>query len=345
VRWPIALVVVAGCGSLLLNVTSVDLTLSFSSWPSTELAAVRTLRFDISGAQSGSHDLAVQGVVTEERLELRPKASASGSLNVVVTALDDQGNALGAGSGSFPLESGHAVPGKIDMTASAPPPEPDLATTRDSGPPPPDLSSKPDLSGPCQLVPQGGCASEKCTISGSQAVCAPDGTVGLSGGCSPSADHCVHGELCSPVIIPVCRQMCLSDNDCTEPPPPSSPGGRAKCVIGNPTVDGVKLCSLACDPVPGHTSGCIAGFHCQLFAVPEFTDCRPATGTGGDGVACNFMDECLSGYGCYSTGGGPGHCRPICRAGNNADCTVGGETCVALTNHTDFGACCPGVGC
>lgn len=342
----LALVVLCGCSSLLLNVTSVDLTIDFSTWSAAQRSAVTGLAITISGAQSGSKNIAVGGVQMQERIELRPNEAASGTLHIAVAANDSAGAQVGQGFVDAQLSTGGPVAQTLSMTAAA------AAADMGIAPAHGDMAASPvssDMAGSCTLVPQGGCPSgNKCVYTLGQANCIPFGTTAPGQLCN--ADTCVKGVQCDNPFGPptLCRQLCVSDSDCTQAPPSNEPTNSGLCVIGVATSQGTKLCSIPCDPVPSHTSGCASGLACHVFANSgtngEDTDCGTA-GTAEDGESCTTNLDCVTGFTCVESGGGPSHCRPVCRINTNSDCTVNGESCVSITGRVRFGACCPGAGC
>jgi hypothetical protein len=276
------------------------------------------------------------------------------SLEASAVAIEVDGLQNGALVGEAIFTGLIAAGDHVRASVSLARPGPDMAM------PPPDLRM-PDLAPPpCDPVAQSNCPSgHKCTVSGSGTVCVPNGTVATGAICTPSPDNCVPGDYCysDGQNVRWCEHFCKIDSDCRGGGAgPLSSSNVAWCAFA---VGSSRGCTTPCNPVPAAgASGCVSGSKCDAYnytgsggaggsgggSTSEVTDCE-VIGAGGDGVTCTYDTDCLAGYGCFSHGGGASSCRPYCRMGNNADCTIAGETCHTVTNWVFIGACCPAAGC
>jgi hypothetical protein len=216
---------------------------------------------------------------------------------------------------------------------------------------PPDFSAPPDMARPpCVLFPQSGCGpGEKCTLGSPSNMCIANGNKVTGQACGAGgSDDCVAGDICSvddaAATTFMCRAFCFSDADCTQPAAPPGPPNIAHCLIT--FAGGAKACTVACNPVlAAGASGCPGSLGCiygGAAGIPELTDCE-TVGVGGNGANCTSTADCASGYACVG-GGATGHCRQVCRDGNDNDCTAGGFTYLCFppssTATPMFGFCC-----
>lgn len=184
--------------------------------------------------------------------------------------------------------------------------------------------------------------------------CVSGGTKGPGETCSGNND-CMPGTQCFDYgTIPgctagtrVCLKFCASNSDCAQA---SADGGMAGPVASaclNPVVcpgnvmTTYSTCSFSCDPRGDAATGCPVGLRCFLFASPGGTEqlpdcgCSPPTRTKSEGASCAASTECLPGHVCDTV---TAVCRRLCRMDTPTDCRAT-ETCVALTNSTQFGVC------
>ncbi len=184
---------------------------------------------------------------------------------------------------------------------------------------------------PCKVTaPQCGCAAgEACSIDPAKhaVACIDEGTVGGGQACNGAAD-CAAGFVCVQIstAASACSKFCDSDADC------AAPGGL--CIIQlndgkGGSIPNVTLCTDNCDVTTN--AGCVPGAGCQLGREQTgqmrwLTFCG-GTGTKGKNQVCDpMLEECLPGFGCFSTG-----TSDICLQ----YCNVNGSTC------PNFGACSP----
>jgi formylglycine-generating enzyme required for sulfatase activity len=203
----------------------------------------------------------------------------------------------------------------------------------------------------CDPVAQTGCpVGHKCRVTSSGQGCIADGTVALGQACNMTADDCIHGMQCiadpTTPTLAVCRRLCNSDADCTQPTPAGEPGNVPHCLL---TLDAAKVCTIACNPVlAAGGSGCASGLACTVsgtVAVGAYTDCYLSDGSSNlPGSSCSLpQNGCAPGSFCAHASQGTGTCREICRTGTPSDCSM--YTCSALPGATDLGECCPPGGC
>ncbi len=181
----------------------------------------------------------------------------------------------------------------------------------------------------CNPITQIGCpVSQKCTLIPDaqnplnlRTVCQADGTVPLGGTCSTdpvtSVDNCTAGMLCS---NDTCMAFC-SDA-------PNTCSALEQCYVLSGPVDspGVGLCKEPCDPLSSVTN-CPSGEACYVYFQPQMSVCASPAGTGTQGVDCQYINDCATGYSCAlnnspvnSTGL---TCAFICDASRS-----GGPTCL-----------------
>jgi hypothetical protein len=265
--------------------------------------------------------------------------------------------------------------GGFDSDSGTPNPQQDGSTSQhpDSAMSPPGVDAgnnvtpdgnttgNPDAPMACNPVAQTGCAAaDKCTIDNSgNAVCATNAAAPKMTGATCGAmqtDDCVAGDLCSadaqnaPTL---CQQFCSTDTDCKQPAVASGSTAEPKnvghCLIGLQG-SSYQLCTVACNPVPAAgASGCPTGLNCEVAAtssIPELTACR-SPGMVAEGATCSSAAPCAAGLVCVGASAAALHCRAVCRAGMNADCTIAGDTCAVSSSIANpmFGACCPASGC
>jgi len=153
----------------------------------------------------------------------------------------------------------------------------------------------------CNLVAQVGCPpGEKCTLvpdsanpSALRTVCAADGTVPLDGMCTTNPatglDDCVAGLYCS---NGTCLELC-------SPAPNSCAGPIQECFVISGQVDstGVGVCEVPCDPI-FNTTTCTVGEACYVTIGTHATVCAPPFTMATQGIACQFLNGCASGYSC-----------------------------------------------
>ena len=248
---------------------------------------------------------------------------------------------------SMVVEDDAAITAPDKADAGAVTPEP-----KDAGKPPPHDAAPPPAidsgsacakvgpSNVCGIDPQCGCGTDgTCDINGSKgetACVAPAGTIGQGSYCTQTAG-CQAGLTCR--YGGTCHSFCSSPGtDCTGP-------GLGKCVQltnGDAGVPNFTVCENKCaleDPnaCGGSGAGC---FESQYN--PGTTDCYQA-GTKALGGTCTYLDDCVSGMGCISTGTATtGTCKRWCRVGTT-DCG-GAVVCKGFTpqymlNGSQYGFC------
>ena len=222
----------------------------------------------------------------------------------------------------------------------------------------------PDM-GNCDPVNAAACGSgEKCEMTSPLATtttCEANGTVTLGHSCTTTPDDCQAGDECE-ANFKYCARLCHTDSDCPTTAGPLSASNVARCgsfdsgaYAAGPA--NTFRCTLPCNPVPAAgASGCVSGTKCDQYGAGgggggggggsggsfNYTDCYYA-GTGTDGANCTYSSDCAVGYVCVGGSTTP-HCRMYCRAGNDADCTISGQTCLSSSGNF-LGACCPSAGC
>jgi hypothetical protein len=219
------------------------------------------------------------------------------------------------------------------------------------------LGSGVDMGSACDPVNQSGCpAGQKCYVSSSGTfVCKAAGNKSLGQLCTSGlADDCAAGLHCATDGSPaVCRQYCSVDTDCKQAAVNSGTvaeaTNRPRCFEGLSS-SGIKLCSIACDPVLANNDNtCATGRVCGFFTTAtnpvEYTDCYVSKGVA-DGQACASLTDCVAGDTCAQSGNGTPHCRPTCRPDQAGDCPAPNQ-CPALSAPMNpiFSACCPAAGC
>jgi hypothetical protein len=203
----------------------------------------------------------------------------------------------------------------------------------------------------CDPVAQSGCpAGHKCRVTAVGQGCIPDGTVALGQSCNMTADDCIHGTQCiadpTTPTVAVCRQLCNTDADCTQPAPAGEAANVPRCLL---TLDSAHVCTIACNPVlAAGDSGCVSGLACTVsgtVAVGAYTDCYLSDSSSNlPGSSCSLpQNGCAPGSFCAHASQGMGTCREICRTGVAGDCTM--YSCSALPGATGLGDCCPPGGC
>jgi hypothetical protein len=218
---------------------------------------------------------------------------------------------------------------------------------------PPDLAQPPDMAKlpPCDPLAQTNCPSgEACYVLSDSVSCQSPGVTATARTCSSTFD-CAPGNVCLDNPDSVCRRLCSADYDCRTTPGNQLPVSSSNVAYCNFTYSSTSYvtCSIPCNPVAAiGGTGCGAG-KCSVYSLAagqaEYSDCGTA-GTGAEGDTCAGDYTCAAGLNCFSSNGGPSHCRRMCRTGNNGDCSaVAGTTCQTITGWTQFGACCPSTGC
>jgi formylglycine-generating enzyme required for sulfatase activity len=213
------------------------------------------------------------------------------------------------------------------------------------------LSVMPATNCACDPVAQTGCpAGQKCHVTGLGQNCIADGTIALGQPCNMTTDDCIHGTQCqadpTTPTLAVCRQLCNTDADCTQPAPAGEPGNIAHCLL---TFDPARLCTIACNPVvAAGGSGCASGLACTTSGTATlgaYTDCYlPDSSSNMPGSSCSLpQNGCAAGSFCAHASQGMGICREICRTGMPSDCSM--YSCSALPGSTGLGDCCPPGGC
>jgi hypothetical protein len=155
--------------------------------------------------------------------------------------------------------------------------------------------------------------------------CPGTGTcVGTSCGVLCGAGTCRTGYSCfNSATAAVCLPTALSQCD------PTVAGSCADTTTTCDQVgqDPVGQCDPKCDPFAQDCADSSKG----CFANPQsgVGTCAGPNPNNGDGVPCNFENDCANGLGCYVGGSSP-VCRPYCGGPNNVACT-NGKTCVDLS--------------
>ena len=188
---------------------------------------------------------------------------------------------------------------------------------------------------PCSPACQFGCSCGWCgldnTTGAVKCLMGTPGTKVVGEVCDPATpSDCAPGLTCRTECssgAARCHKFCDTSADCD---------ANTMCMI---TIGGgaLHLCTLPdpqCDPIA--KTGCPTGFGCYPLSGTS-TECDCA-GSGGSGVACGFLTDCMPGYQCVSLTGVPnnGTCQKLCRT--SADC---GGASICVTSGTTYGYCTP----
>jgi hypothetical protein len=212
-----------------------------------------------------------------------------------------------------------------------------------------DAEVTPDATVSCQpddLVSQFTCGSgRKCTLIDQEnhVGCAPTGFTSVYAACTDTRtgctypdrcpDECALSTLCSNADDParfICLPFCEELNS-------ACMNGKCTHVINLAGGGTAYLCAPAdgCDPVS--FTGCDPGQHCYLDHIGGgLTFCVDDPGILTEGQTCTDDYACVPGLTCFGPQGS-GTCRPLCHAGNDAECDPG-VTCTQIPN-TDYGLC------
>lgn len=288
--------------------------------------------------------------------------SRSGEVSLTVTAFSASMNDCVLGQG---MTTGSIVKGDVS-TAKVALQHTGLCMQPDGGVPTDGPITFPGCDPIAPMCPLTGqtCYIDCTSRTGS---CVSGGTKGPGEACSGNND-CMPGTQCFDYgTIPgcaagtrVCLKFCASNSDCAVGAGGGQAGGPDGGMAGpvasaclNPVVcpstsmsprevtTTYSTCSFSCDPRGDATAGCPAGLRCFLFASPGTTEqlpdcgCSPPTRTKSEGTSCSASTECLPGHVCDTV---MTVCRRLCRMDTPTDCRAA-ETCVALTNSTQFGVC------
>ncbi|MDQ3031607.1 MAG: hypothetical protein M3Y87_04260 [Myxococcota bacterium] len=128
---------------------------------------------------------------------------------------------------------------------------------------------------------------------------------------------------------------------------PLPDGGDGGSVIPGDAGDGGttgRMCTSpggACDVIRQDCPSPQGCFYVATMAGgTPMTMCLEA-GTRGDGIRCDFVNECLPGFTCND-----GLCRHYCCMGSSSDCPAGtGQQCVGLVGSDAIGQCTQAVNC
>lgn len=152
----------------------------------------------------------------------------------------------------------------------------------------------------CDPVAQTGCSPcEKCTFvpdvknpADTRTLCRPNGSVPFGYSCTKDPatglDDCAAGLYC---VSNVCEEICSTALD-------TCPSGfHCAALAGLVDSPGVGTCKVVCDPL-SDPSGCSEGKACFILAFDETTICATPDESGTQGVACQSINGCASGYSC-----------------------------------------------
>lgn len=109
-----------------------------------------------------------------------------------------------------------------------------------------------------------------------------------------------------------------------------------------------SMCPMTpCNPVTA--AGCAAGEACYFASMEEGAPaaplCAPA-GVGAMGAACTNVNDCQENFTCIRSGSAAGGtCQPLCCAGQNSDCPVGGSCSISFRDEGTVMACAFPDGC
>jgi hypothetical protein len=167
---------------------------------------------------------------------------------------------------------------------------------------------------------------------GSSSTCLDIGQLGSSGSCMATctamsgAMPCRSGYACFDACdeyscVNACRPS--SESQC-DPTDLASCGMGMGCLRLGP--DNVGLCDATCDPFAQDCS------QKEMSACYVFDDtgrgfCSQAYTNLSDGEACQYVNECAAGLGCFFSNGNAGVCRPFCGGPMNVPCS-NGMSCV-----------------
>lgn len=152
-------------------------------------------------------------------------------------------------------------------------------------------------------------------------------------------DDCAAGLFCWPFGTSggtgpgVCKQMCdiYDEASCENHGIPDG-----DCIAHNDGV--VPICEVACQPL---MQDCVPNMACY-WAGGDNAQCD-AQGAAQAGEECGYINDCTAGFHCEDTEnleacGFADCCTPYCDPqGDGSECTVPGESCVAL--GMDIGVC------
>lgn len=184
----------------------------------------------------------------------------------------------------------------------------------------------------CQVVADGTALKPECVAPGAS-------NLGEQQVCTPSADNCIPGTICSNTgnlhNTPRCERYCTANNQC-----PS--GGQCLRISTSAPAYGV------CNPWPTCTpfsTSCGAGNTCgsvaKLVNQAKTALCRTA-GTAAAGAACTTSFDCGANLTCASTtaSGISTVCTPLCDSTPSHPC-AGTLTCTpfGIPAQPTFGYC------
>lgn len=220
--------------------------------------------------------------------------------------------------------------------------------TIDGGPGTPDANLTPDAWTECPDPPPAQCdyflscgcdtmMGEKCTIVGNPPmgpVCAPSGANEAGQVCTQDSD-CAAGTVCVAYGGGLrCMRFCDAGHPCPE---------DQSCFIR--VVDDMstelgrvcgQVCSLIGQDCQFEGQGC---YPSATFAPEKETGICVNAGTKVQGEACTKANDCAEGFTCVDVSGGGSICARLCdRNDGDPGCEMG-QSCSALTGHTQAGVC------
>lgn len=207
------------------------------------------------------------------------------------------------------------------------------------------------FAGACDVVRQDCASGQRCTYvleNGMRArACVDEGTSGEGEPCSLSGtsatrtfDTCKKGLYCVDTPGPdggtsfVCQRFCDDASQCTAP---------QECNEVLRLTDTQEL-PLACGA---------AAPRCDLLAqdCASPLGCYPSTsrgaavcagsGSAGDGMGCDFSNQCTRGSACVGASSTARACRKLCKLPSGEPSCPSGTTCQALADYPGVGACVP----
>jgi hypothetical protein len=289
-------------------------------------------------------------------MDLDPGAVTTGdTMRVVVEIVEHEGNgiftthrmcadfddlivkSIGGDTGTKIVSKSSTAPADCDDTT--------VTTTTTT----PGSTTTTTIATACDVFTQDCPSGEACypTSSNPAADCAAAGTGGPGNGCSQNG-HCAIGFTC--VVTSSggeCNEICQIGGA------PVCPGNGIVCQpLGGTGIPDFGVCSATTpSTIPSTTTttmppatcdvflqDCLSGFGCYPTGTVPATQCLPA-GTLPEGATCASLTSCQAGLVCIGSTLGTA-CRQICELGGPAICAgFSGCTAVPGSNIPDFGVC------
>jgi len=184
--------------------------------------------------------------------------------------------------------------------------------------------------GDCDVFMPSSCgAGMACVMAGSTMMgwmtqCIAAGVGGTGATCDPTMQgQCQEGFQCNDGT---CSAICCANSDCATGDFCGMIGGANAGFCQTP-----DDCDLIAQTGCAEMSGCYPG--------SAGLQCADA-GMLGEGVACEYVNDCMPGMGCIGATGGPSACRAWCDMAADPSTCPDGFTCTGVTG-LPVGACTP----